>query len=149
VNLISKEKMFGVIYQSREDRERLVELTESLPAISTNEERILIDKEINEIRGKAKPLHECNIEECIELKKDLFDKFDKLNRSGKFNMAQTFKQMIRSVENHMRVTYLKMNKDAEEEKVKEDELKKEQPLVDNKSKKSKPKGSNRWMVNID
>ena len=66
----------------------------------TVEEQQAIREEIATLEANRKPLGECNVDECAELRTAIWDKFDRLNRTGKYNIAHQFKLMLATIERH-------------------------------------------------
>lgn len=64
----------------------------------TIEEQQEVREEIATIESKRKPLNECDMNECTELRTAIWNKFDKLNRTGRYSVAQQFKGMMRQIE---------------------------------------------------
>ena len=64
----------------------------------TIEEKREKQAEIDAIEAKRKPLSECDVNECTELRTEVWEKFDRLNRAGRFNHAQQFKIMLKQIE---------------------------------------------------
>ncbi len=92
--------MHNITYISTVDRKRLVVLNEAVRGCETSEELQDVRDEIAAIESKRKPLSECDLNECTELRSEIWDKFDRLNRTGKFSLAQQFKVMLRQIEMH-------------------------------------------------
>lgn len=90
--------MYNITYVSDIDRQRLVALNEALRMAGTTEEQQEIREEISEIEARRKPLHDCTLLECSELRTAIWDKFDKLNRTGKYGTARNFKLMLHQIE---------------------------------------------------
>lgn len=69
-----------------------------------------------------KPLHECTVEECFELKTTLFDKYQKLASIGKGALAMNFAQMLQQVDERIQFLQLEeMKAEAAKAKAKQDE----------------------------
>jgi len=92
--------MHNITYISELDRRRLVLLNEGLRMCETVEEQQAIREEIATLEANRKPLGECNVDECAELRTAIWDKFDRLNRTGKYNIAHQFKLMLATIERH-------------------------------------------------
>jgi len=90
--------MHNITYISEVDRARLVVLNEELRMCETTEEQKEVRDEIEILEAKRKPLSECDMNECTELRTVIWEKFDRLNRVGKYNIAQGFKVMLRQIE---------------------------------------------------
>lgn len=146
--------MFNIIYSTDEDRQRLQYLQNVLPWIKDKKEYDDTLKEIDEIRSRQKPLHECNLQECIELKTAVHSKFERLQKTGKFGHAINFKNMMIQIENRMATIHLETGmKEAERRR-----LAKESVISEDKSKNSSEKsdteksssnkGSSRWTTGI-
>jgi len=90
--------MNNITYISEVDRARLVLLNDALRMCETTEEQQGVREEIELLEAKRKPLSECDMNERTELRTVIWDKFDRLNRTGKYNIAQGFKSMLRQIE---------------------------------------------------
>jgi len=97
--------MHNITYISEVDRKRLVVLNEGLRMCETIEEQQEIREEIATLEATRKPLSECNVDECTELRTAVWDKFDRLNRTGKYNIAQQFKFMLAAIERHQNLLH--------------------------------------------
>ena len=106
--------MFNVTYLSDIDRDRLLDLQEMARGAITLDEQQDINQEIRDIESKRKPLHECTLEECTELRTTIWGKFDMLNRTGKYNVAVQFKQMLTIIEMRIRTIHLEIAKEERE-----------------------------------
>ena len=92
--------MHNITHISEIDRKRLIILNEAVRECETSEELQKVREEITTIESTRKPLGECDLQECTELRTAIWDKFDKLNRAGKYSIAQQFKVMLRQIEIH-------------------------------------------------
>jgi hypothetical protein len=101
--------MHEVSYISDKDRARLVELNEAVRSCVTTEEQQGIRSEIAEIELRRKPLHECTLPECSELRTFVYNKFDRLNRTGKYHIALQFKQLLARIEIRQATIHQQMN----------------------------------------
>ena len=128
----------NISYLSDEDRERLVILTDQLRSAATAEELKKIREEIAEIEGRRKPLHECDMNECTELRTTIWNKFDRLNKTGKYSIAHQFKLMLTHIERRQMMLHREMAL-KEAERLKEKELEKTKQLSQAKAKKGKKK----------
>ena len=103
--------MYNVTYISNSDRARLVELNEALRAVETVEDQRKVREEISNIEERRKPLHECTLDEVVELRTFVWGKFDKLNRAGQYRTAQQFKVMLTQIEIRQGLIYQEMAKE--------------------------------------
>ena len=151
--------MFNVTYLSDDDRERLLDLQEMARGSITLDEQQDINQEIQDIESKRKPLHDCTLEECTELRATIWGKFDKLNRTGKYNIAVQFKQMLALIEMRIRTLHLETAKEEREKILKKAEAamnkrRGRQDLnAETTNEKGKPSarsttGSSRWTTGI-
>lgn len=147
--------MSDITYLSTEDRNRLIFLTEALRSVGTIEEQREIREEIGQIEDRRKPLHECDLNECTELRTTIFDKFDKLNKLGKYSLAQPFKFMLQRIEIRQAMLYREMGmKEAERmaQKAKDakEQVEKQKKAKDDASqrKTSSGKFSSRWTTGV-
>lgn len=124
-----------------------MELQENLAIAKTREEQIRIHGEIEEIKNRQKPLHECNIEECMELKTAVYEKFDQLQKIGKTSYAINFKRMIIEIEKRMNTVYRQMSNDAIEKKKLSNEKETKSDNVE-KRKPVKKSGASRWTTGV-
>ena len=90
--------MFEITYLGTEDRARLQAIQEAMRDAKSAEERMKFYQESEEIQKRAKPLKDCNVEECVELRTQIFEKFDKLQRIGRYGHAINFKRMLVAIE---------------------------------------------------
>lgn len=153
--------MYSVTYLSDDDRNRLLELQEMVRGAVTLDEQQDINQEIRDIESKRKPIHECSLEECSELRTTIWTKFDMLNRTGKYGIAVNFKQMLTIIEQRIQVIHLEVAKEEREkiqkklEATKNKRLGRKDPDSDaepnhEKSKSSSKSGtsSSRWTTGI-
>lgn len=142
--------MYNIIYSSEADRNRLQVLQELLPLAQTEYEQSKILQEIEEIKGRQKPLHECTLEECTELRTTIYSKFEKLTRIGKTGHAIGFKRMMGEIERRMATIQMEMTKEELERKKTKVETKPEQQGKDETSKRKSPArtGSSRWTTGV-
>lgn len=92
--------MMEIWYLSRADRERLRILTETLPT-SALADKDGIHIEIREIMAKRKPLNQCNLDECMALKADMYDHYKKSLAIAKPHLTDNFKNAIMMIEARM------------------------------------------------
>ena len=111
--------MHNLSYISDEDRNRLLYLNEKIRMCETIEEQRAVREEIASIESRRKPLNECSIEECTELRTAVWEKFDRLNRAGKYNIAQQFKAMLRQIEVQQQLIHRKAAEEEAERKLTE------------------------------
>lgn len=146
--------MYNIVYLSNQDRARLLELkNDLLPAATTTKQREKILEEIAEIDGRSKPLHQCTIEECTELKTFVFEKFQKVNSTGRYGQATMFKNMIQAIESRLRTIYIEMSRqEAEKEKQSKEETPDAPPKRSKRetssNKTTARTGSSRWTTGI-
>ena len=154
--------MHNITHISDEDRARLVYLTEALRIVGTVEEQQQIRADIAEIETRRKPLHECNMAETTELRTSIWEKFDKLNRAGKFSIAQQFKVMLQFIEMRQHTLYREMameeamrlaqkrnEQQTQLEAAKTKKAKKAERAETGEESQKKTSFSNRWMTNTD
>ncbi len=153
--------MFSVTYISDDDRDRLLELNEMVRGAVTLDEQQDINQEIRDLESKRKPLHECTLEECTELRTTIWNKFDKLNRAGKYGIAVNFKQMLTLIELRIRAIHLEIAREEREkieqkiEAAKNKRLGRQDPNSDAETKNERSKsgtkpttGSSKWTTGI-
>jgi len=146
--------MFNITYISDLDRIRLVHLSEALRMATTIEGQQQIREEITEIEATRKPLHECTLLECSELRTTIWDKFDRLNKTGKFSAAHQFKLMLQQIEIRQTLIHRETAL-AEAQRKLETERGKAQQVADIKQKKedmqdtaNSQTASSRWTTGI-
>ena len=82
-----------------------------------NFERIAeLQKRLGDINSQRKPLHECNIEECQELKKVVYDKYTKLLKTTKLRDATQFRMMLEQIDTRMIVINMQIQQKQSEVK---------------------------------
>jgi len=150
--------MYSFTYISNEDRKRLEMLQKALPSFTDGRVQARAVEEIAEIEATRKPVHECTIEECSELKILITEKMQRLAGIGKRGAAAQFKNMIRILDERLKALYLEAHK-KELERLQEHEDKKLAELAQPRDKrerrhkrpkttvKNKPGGS-RWTTGI-
>lgn len=144
--------MYNITYLSKEDRERHDAIREWLPYADSKERPELLE-ELAKIESRRKPLKECGIEECTELRTFIYEKFDRLNRAGKYGVALPFKQMLLAIDQRVHMLHMQMTKEAIEKQKAEKEGKLKERLKGSKHEESgdRPKaskGRSRWTVNL-
>lgn len=146
----SFKRMFDIIYSTDADREKLQKLQNAVPFVEDKVEQGKMLAEIEEIRARQKPLHECTLEECMELKTTVYNKFNRLQQAGKLGHAINFKRILVQVERRMNIIHQEMNmKEIERKRLAKESVK----VVDEKSNKPNPKkeskpGASRWTTGI-
>lgn len=98
--------MFFVTYLTDVDRLRLAEVQEILPRTMMPDDRKKLLAEQQAIEGRRKPLHECNMEECVELRQQIYHKYEKIAQTGKHGIEIQFKRMIAVVEQRIQILTL-------------------------------------------
>jgi len=149
---------YSFTHISNEDRKRLEALQISLPKFEDSRVRARVLEEIAEIEAKRKPIHECNIEECAELKVLITGKMQKLAGIGKRGAAAQFKNMIRILDERMKAIYLETNREElerlqelKEKKIEELSQPRDKRKRDHRRPKTKVKnksGGSRWTTDI-
>lgn len=145
--------MNNISYISEVDRKRLVVLNDNLRSCETVEEQRVIREEIAELEATRKPLGECDVDECAELRTVIWDKFDRLNRTGKYNIAQQFKFMLAAIERHQNLLHRQHAAEAVQQQALALKSKAEQAALVKETKKKnadKPAQSitSRWTTGI-
>ena len=103
----------------------------------TVEEQQEIRTEIAELEATRKPLGQCNVDECAELRTAIWDKFDRLNRTGKYNIAHQFKLMLATIERHQNTLHRQHAMEEAARAVAEREEKIKQMALAEKTKKDR------------
>lgn len=121
----------------------------------TVEEQQKIRTEIAELEATRKPLGECTVDECAELRTAVWEKFDRLNRTGKYNVAHQFKLMLMTIERHQNTLHRQHAAEEVQRAIKEREEKLKQMALAETTKKNKPEESpsqksivSRWTTGI-
>ena len=148
--------MLNITYISNEDRDRLVQLNEELRAADTIEKQANIREEIASIEARRKPLHECDTNECTELRTVIWAKFDRLNRTGKYGHALQFKRMLEAIEIRQMVIHREMalaeqerrNNKKTEDKSKSEKVKKAKDERVSAGKAKSGTATSRWTTGI-
>lgn len=133
--------MHNVTYISNTDRARLVELNEALRAAATVDEQRKAREEIAAIEERRKPLHECSLDEVVELRTFVWDKFDKLNRTGRYQHAQQFKVMLTHIERRQALIYQEMAKEEAARAAENVKIAQQQMETAKEKRKKSDKGS--------
>ena len=145
--------MFPVQYISIENQRQLDKLRALQEKTKDVEQLSKIDERIQEIEKTRKPLMECSVEECIELKSIIYDKFQKMSGIGKTGLAMQFSNMILSIENRVNTLVLDEVTKAAEAKKEQEERKALERIIEKnekgKNKSTAGKLSNPWSVRID
>jgi hypothetical protein len=146
--------MYNLTYLSTDDLERLIEIDDELPSTRGTPEHDVLLQERASIESRRKPMIECNMDECLELRDQIFKKLQRLSSIGKTGIAQQFKVMYDQVSG--RIMELTVQTGVEEKK-KMEQLKKDQKEKRRrrfrKDEDSKPKvklrsGLSRWTTGI-
>jgi hypothetical protein len=145
--------MYNITYISDIDRKRLVVLNDALRMVGTIEEQREIREEISEIEAARKSLHDCTLLECSELRTTIWDKFDKLNRTGKYNIARHFKLMLQQIEIRQGLIHREMALEEEKRKLEAAQGKAQQNAdirqkVEDRREESSTTASSRWTTGI-
>ena len=145
--------MYNITYISDIDRNRLVVLNDALRLVDTIEKQQEIREEISEIEVRRKPLHDCTLLECSELRTAIWNKFDKLNRTGKYSIARNFKLMLQQIEIRQGLIHREMALEEEKRRLEAAQGKAKQ-IVDIKQKledireDSRTTATSRWTTGI-
>jgi hypothetical protein len=141
--------MFEVIYFTNADRTRLQLLQEQVTFVRDAEERERMEQEIASILSRKKPLQECDLEECGDLRTQLYRKYQQLQGIGKFGMASQYKMQLRAVEGRRQVLFLEQQKESEERAkeaamTKAEQMKRKQADDTGKPQVTPRTGGSRW-----
>jgi len=141
--------MYEIIYLNTEDRVKLEQAQTKLMRASSDEERSLLHAEIADIESRKKNLRDCNHEECLALKVQLFDKLQKFNKIGRASQARQFNVMLQTVDFRIRMLALEVKKEEIEKKA---EQKSEKVLAAERRKQRREQNSSAksvWSIKID
>jgi len=145
-------------YLSTKDRERLKQIEQLLQNSTTMEERAELFAKREKIESKRKPLHECNITECMELTQQLYDQLQQHVNLGNRTQVKQFQSMIEGVNQRTLALHSEMNKDAI---AKQEAIEKKNRISvdddDDESSNNEESGrstkkrttSNRWTISVD
>ena len=103
---------YHLSYLSKKDHKRLEELRELSSKAIPPEELQRAAEEIAQIEAKRKLMEDCSIEECHNLKAQLYDKYTKLIRIGRQMQSRQFVFMLQAVD--ARLAYLYKNAPLED-----------------------------------
>lgn len=117
--------MFGLTYLPKKDLDRQQELQDELFRCRDMDRVDKIREEIRELESKRKPVIECNIEECAELKNLLHSKLEAVAKIGKRQQMATFQRMIKMLDERMLILNLEMAREQKEKAEKFKEQKEE------------------------
>jgi len=142
--------MYFVTYLNDVDRFRLAEVQEILPRTMMPDDRKKLLAEQQAIEDRRKPLHECGMEECIELRQQIYHKYETIAKTGKHGIEIQFKRMIAVVEQRIQLLTIEAGKvDLDRKK----NLRKEQIARAKERKEQKESGViktrtgfNRWTM---
>lgn len=116
--------------------------------------RGITDKEIQEYRNelieiesKSKQLNECSLEECEDLKTQLFSKYNAAMGIGRTDISRQFQIMLSQVDSRIQALNIDTAR-AESEKRKE-LANKDKAIERGQGKISSKSGRNRWSINLD
>ena len=150
--------MIFVNYLSTKDRERLKQIEHLLQNSTSMEERAELFAKQEKTESKRKPLHECNINECMELTQQLYDQLQLHVNLGNRTQVKQFQSMIEGVNQRTLALHSEMNKDAI---AKQEAVEKKNRISvdddddessnDEESRRSTKKRttSNRWTISVD
>ncbi len=149
--------MIFVNYLSTKDREKLSELDNLIQNSTDMDERAKLFSKRGEVEQKRKQLHECNIKECMELSKQLYDQLQQHVALGNRTQVIQFQNMIAGVNQRTAALYADLNNEAIEKQAAAE--KKIRKNVDNddessddkisKRKSKKRATSNSWTISVD
>jgi len=152
------KRMIFTNYLSTKDRERLKQIEQLLQNSTTMEERAELFAKREKIESKRKPLHECNITECMELTQQLYDQLQQHVNLGNRTQVKQFQSMIEGVNQRTLALHSEMNKDAI---AKQEAIEKKNRISvdddDDESSNNEESGrstkkrttSNRWTISVD
>jgi len=151
--------MLFVNFLSTKDRDRLKQIEFMLQNSTSTEERAELFAKQEKIEGKRKPLHECDISECMELTHQLYIQLQQHVGLGNRTQVKQFQSMIEGVNQRTLALHQEKNK---EDLAKQDAIEKKNRLSmsddeDDESPGNKKSGrntkkrptSNRWTISVD
>ncbi len=141
--------MYEIIYLNTEDRVKLEKAQTDLMKASSDEERSQLHAVIAEIESRKKNLRDCNHEECMSLKVQLFDKLQKFSKIGRAAQARQFNVMLQTVDFRIRMLALAAKKEETEKKA---EQKNEKVVAAEKRKQRREQNASAksvWSIKID
>lgn len=146
--------MYNLTYLSSDDLERLIEIDNELPNTRGTPEHDELLKERASIESLRKPMFECNMDECLDLRDQIFKKMERLHKIGKTSMAQQFQIMYQQVQGRIMELTLQAGIEEKQRLVKlKQEQKERRRKRFKKDEQSKPKvrarsGISRWTTGI-
>lgn len=147
--------MIFVNYLSTKDREKLKDIDDHIQNSQSMDERAEWLTKKREIESKRKQLHDCTIEECMELSNQLYDQLQMHVRLGNRTQVKQFQGMIAGVNQHAATLYADLNKEAlakqakiEKNKAKEDDESDDDGKRGKRGSKKRAT-SNRWSISVD
>ena len=149
LNIHKKPLVYSITYLSKNDRERLIELQELIRSTMSEQERIGHIEEMGEINSRIKPLKECTIEQCSELKTEIWSKIQQVQSIGKLNILEQFQQRLLAVEEYERWLITQQQKqqvDKDDNRVKENNS--EIDGIKNSKGKTKLYNKSKWTTGI-
>lgn len=150
--------MIFVNYLSTKDRDRLKEIDNRIQDSTSTDERAELFAKKEAIEKKRKPLHECNITECMELSHQLFVQLQQHAGLGNRTQVKQFQAMISGVNQRSAALHAEMSKAADDKAVAAEKKNRvaidddEESANDDKDRKrgsKKRTASNRWTISVD
>ncbi len=151
--------MFFTNFLSTKDRERLKAIDLYIQESKSMEERAELFAKKEKIEKKRKPLHECNIEECMELSHQLYIQLQQHVGLGNRTQVKQFQTIIEGVNNRTVALHAEMNKKAlakqdaiaKKNRISVDDDDDDKPSDGKKSGRNSKKRatSSRWTISID
>lgn len=135
-------------YMSDEDRELLIKIQDSISVERDMSKVAELQERYREVVSRTKQLNECSLDECMELKAHIYDKFRQVNGLGRYNIAAQFKEMIRQIDIRMSLVYAEMAQ-AQAQKLTEKLEGKEPNDEQSKSRVRTSKNKTSWSVSFD
>ena len=129
--------MQRLTFLSKINREKIEALKKQISESSSPEEIKKLNDKVTGLEANRKPLNQCSMEECLEFKELLYEKFVLLQSIGKNQAARNFLLMMQTVESRMSTIQLEIMRKEEENKSSKNEEKQKTEKVERKSKNAK------------
>lgn len=136
-------------YLSDEDRELLIQIQNQLSVERDMSKIAELRERYQEVSNRAKPLNECTLQECVELKAHVYDKFRRVSGVGKYSIAAQFREMIRQIDIRSNLLYAEMAKEEHQKVLEKSESSESENEKSSKPRIRKSKNKTSWSVSFD
>lgn len=150
--------MYVANFLSTLNREKLKEIEYLLQNSTSTDERAELFAKREKIEGKRKPLHECNLVECMEFSNQLYEQLQQHVNLGNRTQVKQFQSMISNIQQRTLTLHTEKNNEALAKQAAAE--KKNRLSVDDEDDEStdgeksgrsakKRTTSNRWTISVD